>query len=40
LPSKDKAADAIKRVQASVEMKSGSFLCGLRTDKGGEFTAT
>jgi hypothetical protein len=40
LPSKDKAADAIKRVQASAERKSGNLLCGLRIDRVGEFTAT
>jgi hypothetical protein len=40
LPSKDKAAYAIKRVQASAERKSENLLCGLITDRGGEFTTT
>jgi histone deacetylase 1/2 len=39
LPSKDAAADAIKRVQAAVERKSGKKLITLRTDRGGEFAA-
>jgi hypothetical protein len=40
LPSKDQAAGAIKRVQAAVERKSGNLLGGLRTNRGGEFTAS
>jgi hypothetical protein len=36
LPSKDAAADAIKRVQAAAE-ESGRKLRVLRTDNGGEF---
>jgi transposase InsO family protein len=40
LPSKDLVVDAIKRVKAAVEKKSGHELCGLRTDRGGEFIAT
>jgi transposase InsO family protein len=39
LPSKDAAADAIKRVQAAAERKSGKKLITLRTDRGGEFAA-
>jgi transposase InsO family protein len=38
LPSKDAAADAIKKVQAEVEKESGHKLRVLRTDNGGEFT--
>jgi transposase InsO family protein len=37
LPSKDCAADAIKRVHADVEAMSGKKLRCLRTDRGGEF---
>jgi hypothetical protein len=40
LPSKDLAIDAIKRVKVAAENKSGHELCELRTDRGGEFTAT
>jgi IS30 family transposase len=39
LPSKDVAADAIKRVQAAAERKSGKKLITLCTDSGGEFAA-
>ena len=39
LRSKDEAADAIKRVQAAAERKTGKKLLALRTDRGGEFTA-
>jgi hypothetical protein len=39
LPSKGLAVDAIKKIKAAAEKKSGHELCGLRTDKGGEFTA-
>jgi hypothetical protein len=34
LPSKNKAVDAIKKVKAAAEKKSGHELCGLRTDRG------
>jgi transposase InsO family protein len=40
LGSKDSAATAIKHIQAAAERKSGSLLGALRTDRGGEFTAT
>jgi len=40
LPSKDAAATAIKNIQAAAERKSGKKLLMLRTDRGGEFTAT
>jgi transposase InsO family protein len=39
LPTKDAAADAIKRVQAAAERKSGKKVKALRTDRGGEFAA-
>lgn len=39
LPSKDAAASAIKNIQAAGERKTGKKLIGLRTDRGGEFTA-
>lgn len=39
LPSKDAAPEAIKRVQATVERKSGKVVRALRTDRGGEFLA-
>ncbi|EEC81933.1 hypothetical protein OsI_25798 [Oryza sativa Indica Group] len=38
LATKDVAPDAMKRVQAAAERKSGSKLRALRTDRGGEFT--
>jgi hypothetical protein len=40
VPSKDRAAAAIKDIQARVEGESGLKLKALRTDRGGEFTAT
>jgi transposase InsO family protein len=40
LPTKDAAAEAIKRVQAAAERKTGKKLLALRTDQGGEFAAT
>ena len=40
LPTKGAAADAIKQVQAAAEKESGRKLRVLRTDNGGEFTAT
>jgi transposase InsO family protein len=40
LPTKDAAAEAIKRVQAAAERKTGKKLLALRTDRGGEFAAT
>jgi transposase InsO family protein len=39
LPSKDAAAEAIKRIQAAAERKTGKKVLALRTDRGGEFTA-
>lgn len=39
LPSKDAAASAIKRVQATAERKTGKKLLALRIDRGGEFAA-
>jgi hypothetical protein len=39
VPSKDRAAAAIKDIQARVEGESGLKLKALRTDRGGEFTA-
>ncbi|WVZ88092.1 hypothetical protein U9M48_034645 [Paspalum notatum var. saurae] len=39
LTNKDKAAGAIKKFQAGVEVETGRKLCALRTDHGGEFTA-
>jgi transposase InsO family protein len=40
LPScKNSTADAIKRVQAATEGKSGNLLGALQTDHGGEFIA-
>lgn len=39
LPSKDAAATAIKRIQATAERKTGKLVCALRTDRGGEFLA-
>ena len=39
LPSKDEAATAIKRIQATAERKTGKKLLALRTDRGGEFVA-
>jgi IS30 family transposase len=38
IPSKDRAAAAIKDIQARVEGESGLKLKVLRTDRGGEFT--
>jgi transposase InsO family protein len=38
LPSKDLAIDAIKKIKATDEKKSGHELCGLRIDRAGEFT--
>jgi transposase InsO family protein len=40
LSTKDVAADAIKRVQAAAERKTGKKLQALRTARGGEFAAT
>jgi hypothetical protein len=40
LPSKDQVASAIKRVQVAAERNSGNLLGGLRTDRGGEFSAS
>ncbi|WVZ61704.1 hypothetical protein U9M48_011534 [Paspalum notatum var. saurae] len=40
LGSKDLAQDAIKRIQAAAERKSGRKLLALCTDRGGEFTST
>jgi hypothetical protein len=40
LPSKDAAAAAIKNIQAVAEHKTGKKLLALRTNRGGEFTAT
>jgi transposase InsO family protein len=40
IPSKDCAATAIKEIQAQAEGRSGAKLRALRTDRGGEFTAT
>ena len=39
LPSKDRAAAAIKEFQARTEGESGLKLGALRTDRGGEFTS-
>jgi hypothetical protein len=39
LPTKAGAAEAIKRIQAAAERKSGRKLLALRTDRGGEFTS-
>jgi hypothetical protein len=38
IPSKDRAAAAIKDIQARAEGESGLKLKALRTDYGGEFT--
>ena len=38
LPSKDAAADAIKKIQVAAEKESGRKLRVLRTDNDGEFT--
>ena len=38
LPTKDAAADAVKRVKAEAEKETGRELKVLRTDNGGEFT--
>jgi transposase InsO family protein len=38
LPSKDAAAEAIKKIKAAAEVESGRKLKVLRTDNGGEFT--
>ena len=38
LPSKDAAADAVKKIQAATEKESGRKLRVLRTDNVGEFT--
>jgi transposase InsO family protein len=40
LGSKGEAANAIKRTQAAVEAECGRKLRVLRTDNGGEYTAT
>jgi hypothetical protein len=40
IPSKDRAAAAIKDIQKWAEGESGLKLKALRTDRGGEFTAT
>jgi hypothetical protein len=40
LPSMDLAVDAIKKIKVVAEKKSGHELCGLRIDRGGEFTVT
>jgi transposase InsO family protein len=40
IASKDQAVSEIKRIQAAAEKKSGNLLCGLRTDRGGEFTVS
>jgi hypothetical protein len=40
IPSKDRAAAAIKDIQAWAEGESGLKLKALRTDRGGEFTVT
>jgi hypothetical protein len=40
LPSKDAAADAIKKVSAKAEKESGHKLWVLRTDNSGKFTIT
>jgi hypothetical protein len=40
LGSKGEAANAIRRVQVAAEAECGRKLCVLRTDNGGEFTAT
>jgi transposase InsO family protein len=40
LGSKREAANAIKRVQVAAKAECGRKLCVLRTDNGGEFTAT
>jgi hypothetical protein len=39
LASKDYAVEAINRIQAAAERKSGNKLGALRTDRGGEFNA-
>jgi hypothetical protein len=39
LSTKDAAPDAIKRIQAAAERKSGKKVRALRMDRGGEFTA-
>jgi hypothetical protein len=40
IPSKDRAATAIKDIQARTEGESSLKLKALHTDRGGEFTAT
>ena len=40
LPTKDAAADAVKRVKAEAEKETGRELKVLRTDNGGEFTVS
>jgi hypothetical protein len=40
IPSKDRAVAIIKGIQARAEGESGLKLKALRTDHGGEFTAT
>jgi hypothetical protein len=40
IPSKDRAAAAIKDIQARAEGESGLKLKAFHTDRGGEFTAT
>jgi hypothetical protein len=40
IPSKDRAAAAIKDIQARTEGESSLKLKALRTNRGGEFTAT
>jgi hypothetical protein len=40
IPSKDRATAAIKDIQARAEGESGLKLKVVRTDRGGEFTAT
>jgi transposase InsO family protein len=40
LPSKDAAAEAIKKVKMAAEVESGRKLKVLRTDNGREFTVT
>jgi hypothetical protein len=40
IPSKDRAAAAIKDIKVRAEGESGLKLKALRTDRGGEFTTT
>jgi hypothetical protein len=40
LQAKSDTTEAIKQVQVQAEVKSGTQICVLRTDRGGEFTSS